>query len=149
MKQTLLSNDATSPAHFTIEASTIQYNSRGNPKTGRGRTPKYLTGPELKEALQFYFSSSQDEKQRIVERFGKRKIKNALAICKLDMGKQGKISRRACSFHGFKYLVYNWLGSEDGVRIRCFAPGGCTLNSHYDGYLYAGVEKQFDESAEM
>jgi hypothetical protein len=127
----------------------IQYNSRGNPKTGRGRTPTYLTAKELKLALQYYFSSNIDEKQRILQRFGKRKIKHALAICKLDMGKQGAVSRRLCSFHGAKYLVYNWLGQEDGVRIRCFAPGGCSLNTHLDGYLFQGSENQFDDSAEM
>jgi hypothetical protein len=149
LKQTLLSNYATSAAHFTVEASTIPYNSRGNPRTKQGRTPTYLTGPELKDAMQYYFSSNVDEKQRILQRFGQKKIRYARAICKLDVGKQGKIGRHICSFHGAKYLVYNYLGPKDGVRIRCFAAGGCSFNTHHDGYLYAGVEKQFDESAEM
>src|SRR5665648_214820 len=142
MRQTSLFN--ISPSNVPI-----QYNSSGKPKNSQGRAPAYLTGPELKEILQqYYFSNKQDEKQRILQRFGKRKIKHALAICKLDMGKQNAVSRRICSFHGSKYLVYNWLGQEDGVRIRCFAPGGCTLNTHMDGYLFQGREKQFEEPIE-
>lgn len=137
---------------FNISLSSVptQYNSRGNPRNKQGRTPTYLTAKELKEIVQqYYFSSSQDEKQWVIQKYGERKIKHALAICKLDMGKQGKIGRHLCSFHGSKYLVYNWLGMEDGVRIRCFAAGGCSFNTHHNGYLFAGAEKQFDESAEM
>lgn len=148
MRQTLLFDFSTS-THFTLEASNIQYNSRGNPKTGRGRAPSYLTAKELEEIVQqYYFSSSQEEKQRVLQRFGKRKIKHALAICKLDIGKQSKIGRQVCSFHGAEYLVYNWCGAS-GVRIRCFPPGGCSFNTHYDSYLFQGGEKQFDESSEM
>jgi len=51
LKQTLLFDFSSKPKHFIVEASTTQFNSRGKPKTGRGRTPTYLTGPELKEAL--------------------------------------------------------------------------------------------------
>ncbi len=149
MRQTLLLDFSHSSNHATIEASTIQYNSSGKPRTKQGRAPTYLTGPELKEAMQYYFSNDQDEKQLLLQRFGKRKIRHARAICKLDVGKQGKIGHHFCSFHGAKYLVYNYLGPKDGVRIRCFAAGGCSFNTHHDGYLYAGTEKQFDESAEM
>jgi hypothetical protein len=149
MRQTLLFDFSPSTKHFTVEAPTIQYNSCGNPQTGRGRTPAYLTAEELKEAMQYYYSNSTNEKQRILQKFGERKIKSALAICKLDMGKQGAVSRRVCCFHGRKYLVYNWLGSEDGVRLWCFAPGGCSLNTHFDGFLFAGAENQFEDSAEM
>jgi hypothetical protein len=127
----------------------IQYNSRGNPKTGRGRTPTYLTGPELKEAMQFYLSQDAAEYKRLLEKYGERRLKHAKAISMLDYGTKGRISRHVCSFHGSKYLVYNFLGMEDGVRIRCFAPGGCSFNTHHDGYLFQGAEKQFDESSEM
>jgi hypothetical protein len=130
----------------------IQYNSSGKPQNKHrraiGRAPTYLTGPELKEALQYYFSSNVDEKQRILQRFGPKKIRHAMAICKLDVGKQGKIGRYVCSHHGKQYLVYNWCGAS-GVRIRCFPPGGCSTNTHFDFYLFQGAENQFEDSAEM
>jgi hypothetical protein len=148
MRQTLLFDFTSTTTPFTVDVSKTQFNSLGNPKNTHGRKGTYLTAEELKEALQYYFSGSQDEKQRGLQKYGKRKIKHALAICKLDMGKQGKVGRHVCSFHGAKYLVFNWTGSEDGVRIRCFAPGGCSFNTHHDGYLFQGTEKQFDEQAE-
>lgn len=124
MKQALLTNFSASSNKVTVETLPIQYNSNGNPRNKVGRASTYLTSQELKTVLQqYYFSNKQDEKQRIFQFFGKRKIRDALAICKLDLGKQGAIGRRTCSFHGSKYLVYNWLGSEDGVRLRCFPPG--------------------------
>jgi hypothetical protein len=125
------------------------FNSRGKPKNGRGRTPTYLTREELEVALKYYFSSSLTVKQQVLQSFGKKKITRALAICKLDLGKQGRIGRYVCSFHGAKYLVYSWCGSEDGVRIRCFAPGGCSTNTHMDGYLYTGKEHQFEDADEL
>jgi hypothetical protein len=141
MRQTYLSN-------ISLSSVPIKYNSAGKPRTKQGRAPTYLTGPELKDAMQYYLSINPDEKQWILQRFGKKKIRHARAICKLDVGKQGKIGRHICIFHGNRYLVYNWCGAS-GVRIRCFPPGGCSFNTHYDQYLFQGTEKQFDESAEM
>jgi hypothetical protein len=132
----------------SLSSFPIQYNSSGKPRNKQGRAPTYLTGLELKEALQYYFSSNVDEKQRILQRFGQKKIRHARAICKLDVGKQGKIGRHICKSHGAEYLVYNWCG-ESGVRIRCFPPGGCSFNTHYDSYLFQGAEKQFEDSSEM
>jgi hypothetical protein len=64
-------------------------------------------------------------------------LKDAMAICSLDMGKQGIINRTQCPIHGKKHLVYNWMGPVEGVRVRCDAPEGCTrLNTHFEPVLF-------------
>ncbi len=147
--QTQLLNFRPSTNPFLIEASTIQFNSTGKPKRRQGRRGNYLTAPELTEIIQgFYFSRSKDDKQRILQKYGQKKIRHGLAICRLDLGKQGRIIKYKCGLHGSKYLVYSSMGYEDGCRVRCFVEGGCRTNTHFDSYLFRGTDRSFAEQSE-
>jgi hypothetical protein len=110
-----------------------------------GRPSLCLTTDELQEALSYYISTNQSVRDRLLAKYGERKLKHARAIHTLDYGTQGRIFRHTCSFHGRQYLKYNWCGQEDGIRIRCYAPGGCTFNTHHNGYLFKGEDKYPDE----
>jgi len=112
---------------FPVKSSGNPVQLKGNQKNKIGRKGTYLTASELKEIVQqYYFSKNPDEKQRVLQKYGSRKVRHGLAICKLDIGKNGAISRRTCSFHGNKYLVYNHL--EVRTEFACGAlPQGDVL----------------------
>jgi hypothetical protein len=105
-----------------------------------GRINLTMTENDLKEAMSYFFTSDSRIRERLLSKYGLSRIKRARAICQLDFGTQGRIFRHICSFHGRQYLRYSWTGQEDGVRIRCHAPGGCTFNTHHDGYLFKGED---------
>jgi hypothetical protein len=66
-----------SPAasQFTVEASEVKLNSLGKQKKKCGRKGNYLTASELNETMKFYYSNSPEEKQRILQKYGHKKIK--------------------------------------------------------------------------
>ncbi len=122
---------------FTVQGSLETPTIQINDKRKKGRPGFFLTALELKEAIKYYLTTNEKEKQPLLNKYGTKKLRHAKAICSLDMGTRGAVFRHICAFHGRDYLVYSWTGAEDGVRIRCFAPSGCTLNTHHSGYLFA------------
>ena len=65
------------------------------PKKHHGRPSIYLTEEEIKECMQYY-STSNYERAILLKKYGKRKIKHAFAICRLDMGRKGVIFNVTC-----------------------------------------------------
>jgi hypothetical protein len=102
-------------------------------KSKFGRPSQSLSSSELKEAISYY-SASPAEQKRLLSLFGKRKLKHALAICKLDMGRRGVIYRTVCPTHGRAGLLYNW-DNKEGVRVRCKAPN-CNFNTHFMPFMF-------------
>ena len=99
-----------------------------------GRPSQYLTGPELNEAINYYLVNDSQEKQRLLLKFGWKRLRHAVAICKLDMGRHGTIFRTVCPTHGRVALIYNW-DNKEGARVRCKAPG-CEFNTHFMPFMF-------------
>ena len=103
-------------------------------KKHQGRTPDFLTAQDIQECLK-YFSASNPEREQVMMKFGKKKIMHSLAICRLDMGRQGKIFRTICQEHGRTALTYGWHNIE-GVRVKYIAPNCHLLNTHFMSEMF-------------
>lgn len=101
------------------------------PKKTHGRPSQSLTSFELKEAVSYY-SASPAEKQRLIIKYGKRKLKHGISICKLDIGRWGIINRTVCPKHGREALIYNW-DNKEGARVRCKE---CEFNTHFMPFMF-------------
>lgn len=110
------------------------------PNKKKGRPSQYLTGPELTEAINYYLVNDPQEKQRLLQKFGKKRLRHSLAICRLDMGKKGQIFKTVCPKHGHEALIYNW-DNKEGTRVRCKAPD-CEFNTHFMPYLFKPAESE-------
>ncbi len=108
------------------------------PVKKRGRPSQHLTGSELNEAIHYYLVNDPQEEQLLLQKFGKKRLRHALAICRLDMGKQGQIFKTVCPTHGRTALIYNW-DNKEGVRVRCKALG-CEFNTHFMPFLFKPEE---------
>jgi hypothetical protein len=65
----------------------------------------------------------------------RKQLGDAVAICQLDLGKQGKIYRTVYLFHGKVKLAYLWHGIKDGARIKCLMEG-CKFTTHFEGLMH-------------
>lgn len=128
MQQTLLffasppSNQALNPPALTIKK-----------KSGRPSTT--LTESDLKECISYYFEKNPNKKQQLLARYGKKKLKDALNIFKIDYGKHGVLSRTGCPLHKKTCLGYVWHGYASGARIKCLMPD-CAWTTHFEPMLY-------------
>jgi hypothetical protein len=117
------------------------------PKPKKGRPSKHITAAEITEAMNYYFTQNNTEKQRIHLKLGDMKIKHSLNIFRTDLGKQGAILRCKCPFHGRVNLIYNWHGTAAGVRIACLV-SGCLWTTHFEPMIY-GVTSELNEQSEF
>jgi hypothetical protein len=90
---------------LSIEGCNLPNDPVTTQKKRQGRTPDFLTAKNIQECLK-YFSASNPERALLTAKFGKKKIMHSLAICRLDMRRQGKIFRTICPEHGRTALTY-------------------------------------------
>ena len=128
---------------FGVDGSIQPSTQPSQPQTLKkhcGRPSQQISETELKEIMQkYYFNRNPQEKQQIYQKYGAKKLKDAFNICRLDMGKQGIISRVGCPTHKRQNLSFGWHGYTNGARIKCFVPG-CSWTTHFEPMLFHSEE---------